>query len=190
MNIVERVKNIIMTPKTEWDVIAGEATQPKDLVITYVLPLAALAAIAGFIGTVVIGSFFFGHLSFVWGLVALAWHLIMSVVSVFVIGFVIDALAPNFGGEKNFLQALKVSAFSATAMWLAGIFAIIPILSILGIVGLYSVYLLYLGLPVLMRVPDEKAVPYTVVVIIVAIVLAVVVGVLAGLVVPGTMRGY
>jgi hypothetical protein len=71
VNIVERVKNIIMTPKTEWDVIAGEATQPKDLVITYVLPLAALAAIAGFIGTVVIGSFFLGHLSFVWGLVAL-----------------------------------------------------------------------------------------------------------------------
>ena len=114
MNIVQRVKNIILTPKTEWDVIAGEPTQPKDLVISYVLPLAALAAIAGFIGTVVIGSFLVGRMSFVWGLVGLVWHLVMSVVAVFVIGFIIDALAPSFGGQKNFNQAIKVAAYSYT----------------------------------------------------------------------------
>ena len=191
MNIVERVKNIIMTPKTEWDVIAGEATQPKDLVITYVLPLAALAAIAGFIGTVVIGSFFFGHLSFVWGLVALAWHLIMSVVSVFVIGFVIDALAPNFGGEKNFQQAIKVAAFFPTAAWVAGIFSLIPALAILGILGsLWSLYLLYCGLEPLMKAPEDKSVAYTVVVIIVAIVLSVVIATIAALAMPARTRGF
>jgi hypothetical protein len=57
-------------------------------------------------------------------------------------------------------------------------------------VGLYSLYLLYTGLPVLMRTPADKAMPYTVVVIIVAIVLFVVVGLLAGLTVPGPMRGF
>jgi len=88
------------------------------------------------------------------------------------------------------MQALKVSAFSPTAMWLAGIFSIIPALAILGILGLYSLYLLYTGLPLLMKTPADKAIPYTVVVIIVAIVLALIVGALAGLVVPGTMRGF
>src|SRR3954464_644990 len=110
MNIVQRVKNIILTPKTEWDVIAAEPTAPKDLVISYVLPLAALAAIAGFIGTVVIGSFLVGKMSFLWGLIGLVWHFVMAIVSVFVIGFIIDALAPSFGGQKNFNQAVKVAA--------------------------------------------------------------------------------
>src|SRR5207237_9528176 len=114
---VEAVKNIILTPKTEWDGIAAEPTQPKDLVITYVLPLAALAAIAGFIGTVLLGAFLSslgGHVSFVWGIVGLVWHLVMSVVSVFVIGFIIDALAPTFGGQKNFNQAIKLAPYSST----------------------------------------------------------------------------
>src|SRR5438477_10595885 len=106
MNIVQRVKNIILTPKTEWDVIAAEPTQPKDLALTYVLPLAALAAIAGFIGTVLIGSFLTGRVSFFWGLIGLVWHLVMSIVAVFVIGFIIDALAPSFGGQKIFNQSI------------------------------------------------------------------------------------
>ncbi|HXF78455.1 MAG TPA: Yip1 family protein [Usitatibacter sp.] len=193
MNLVERAKNILIKPKAEWPVIAAEPHTVQDLYTGYVMILAAIPPIASFIGYSLIGmNTFVG--TYRWPITAGIAHLVVSYLLslgwVYVLALIIDALAPNFGGEKNFLQALKVSAFSATAMWLAGIFAIIPILSILGIVGLYSVYLLYLGLPVLMRVPDEKAVPYTVVVIIVAIVLAVVVGVLAGLVVPGTMRGY
>jgi hypothetical protein len=115
---------------------------------------------------------------------------VLSLASVYVLALIIDALAPNFGGQKNFMQAFKVAAFAPTASWLAGIFYIIPVLSILALVGLYSLYLLYTGLPRLMKTPDDKAVPYTVVVIIVAIVLAIVVGALAGLAVPGRMRGF
>src|SRR5258706_2487225 len=189
MNIVERVKNILMTPKTEWDVIAGEATQPRDLVITYVLPLAALAAIAGFIGTVVIGSFFLGKISFVWGLVALVWHLIMSVISVFVIGFVIDALAPSFGGQKNFNQAIKVAAYSYTPGFVGGLFTIIPILG--GLVALlfslYGLYVLYLGLPKLMKNPEDKTVIYELVVIVVAIVVYMVIFMVGGMMTGGAM---
>ena len=41
----------------------------------------------------------------------------------------------------------------------------------LGILGVYSLYLLYLGLPVLMKSPKEKALGYTLVVVLAAIVL-------------------
>src|SRR6478672_5060434 len=191
VNIVERVKNIIMTPKTEWDVIAGEATQRKDLIITYVLPLAALAAIAGFIGTVIIGSFFLGKMSFVWGLVGLVFHLVMSVVSVFVIGFVIDALAPSFGGQKNFNQAIKVAAYSYTPGFIGGLFAIIPILG--GFVGLlfalYGLYVLYLGLPKLMKNPEDKTIIYELVVIVVAIVVWMFIAFVGGMMTGGAMLG-
>ncbi len=191
MNIVQRVKNIILTPKTEWVVIAAEPTQPKDLVLSYVLPLAALAAIAGFIGTVLIGSFMVGRVSFFWGLIGLVWHLVMSIVAVFVIGFIIDALAPSFGGQKNFNQAIKVAAYSYTPGFVGGLFTIIPILgSLVAILfALYGLYVLYLGLPKLMKNPDDKTIVYEIVVVVVAIVFYIFVGAVAAMMTGGAMLG-
>jgi hypothetical protein len=72
------------------------------------------------------------------------------------------------------LSAFKVSAYSLTPTWLAGVFALIPALSFLTLLGLYGVYLLYLGLPRLMQAPEEKAVGYTAVVVLSAIMLSIV----------------
>jgi hypothetical protein len=193
MNLVDRAKNILLKPKAEWAVISAEPHTVQDLYTGYVMILAAIPAVASFIGFSLIGvSSFMG--TYRWPITNGITHMILQYVLnlgwVYVLALIIDALAPNFGGEKNFMQALKVSAFSPTAMWLAGIFSIIPLLGILGIVGLYSLYLLYTGLPVLMKTPEEKAVPYTVVVIIIAIVLGLIVGALSALVVPGPMRGF
>src|SRR5688572_21302134 len=110
MGIVDRVKNILLTPKTEWPVIAAEPTQPKDIVVGYVLPLAGLAAIAGLISAAVIGSSLLGatfRMPIMWAIVAAIYQLVMSVVSVFIVAFIIDLLAPSFGAQKNFNQAVK-----------------------------------------------------------------------------------
>jgi hypothetical protein len=107
-----------------------------------------------------------------------------------VMALVIDALAPTFGGQKDFMAALKLTAFGWTAAWLAGIFSIIPAMSVLGILGLYSLYLLYLGLPVLMKSSPDKTVPYLVVVLVVAIVIFVVIGAISSLVIPSPVRGF
>jgi len=73
---------------------------------------------------------------------------------------VIDALAPTFGGRKDFVSAMKVAAYTPTAAWLASVFMALPVLAILAALGLYSLYLFYLGLPVLMRAPQERALGY------------------------------
>ena len=111
---------------------------------------------------------------------------LMTLGGVYVLALIIDALAPNFGGTANQVQALKVAAYSSTASWVAGIFGLIPALGWLGILGLYSLYLLYLGLPILMKAPPEKAAGYTGVVIIAAILLFLVVGLVAGTFMAGT----
>ena len=72
---------------------------------------------------------------------------------------------------------MKTAVYSATASWLVGVVGLFPALAPLGILGLYSLYLLYTGLPRLMRTPQDKALPYTAVVIAIAIVLGIVVGV-------------
>lgn len=183
MNLVERVKNILLTPRPEWEVIDGEPATPASLYTGYIIPLAAIGPIAQVIGYSVFGVRFGGGVyrtpitSAVTGAIVMY---VLSLIGVYVLALIIDALAPTFGGTKNQIQALKVAAYSSTASWLAGIFALLPGLRALSIVGLYSIYLLYLGLPVLMKAPADKAGAYTAIVIVAAIVLFAVVTMLTG----------
>jgi hypothetical protein len=184
MNLVERVKNILMMPAKEWEVIATESTTAAGLYTGYIMPLAAIGPIAQVIGYSVFGFRmpFGGSVyrvpigSAITGAVV---SYVLALVGVYLLALIIDALAPTFGGSKSPIQALKVAAYSSTAAWVSGIFVLVPGLRMLGILGLYSIYLLYLGLPVLMKAPKDKAVGYTVVVIIAAIVLFFLVGAVA-----------
>lgn len=194
MSLIDRVKNILLTPKTEWDVVAAETTSGAALVTGYVLPLAAVAAIAGFVGVTLIGVSmpFAGtvRIGMTFGLVTAIIQVVMAVVMCYVVAFIVDALAPTFGAQKNFAQALKVVAYSYTPVWVMGIIKIIPMLGILVLLAaLYAIYLLYLGLPRLMKGPPEKAAGYTAVVVIVSIVVAIVIGVVSGVVMRFGMPG-
>ena len=81
----------------------------------------------------------------------------MAVVGVFVLSFVINALAPTFGAEQNSTQALKVAVYWYTPAWVAGVLQIVPLLGIFAIfAAFYGIYLLYLGLPALMKCPRTR----------------------------------
>lgn len=189
MALVDRAKNIILTPKTEWDVIAAETTPPGALITGYVLPLAAISAIASFIGTSLIGFGMF-RMSIGWGLGMLVYHLVMAVVTVFVVSLIIDALAPTFGGTKDRNQAFKLAVYSYTPAWVAGILMILPMLGILVLLAaLYGIYVLYLGLPRLMRNPPEKSAGYTALVVVCAIVIGIVISMIAGAITAPAMMG-
>jgi hypothetical protein len=188
MNLVQRVKNILLTPKTEWPAVAAETTPDAQVIVGYVLPLAAVAAIAGFIGMSLVGMGMgmFGtvRIGIGWGLASAIYHVVMAVVMVYVLAFIIDALAPTFGAEKGFSRALKVAAYAYTPVWVVSIVTILPMLGILVLLAaLYAIYLLYLGLAPVMRAPAEKSAGYTAVVVIAGIVLWVVIGTIGGLVI-------
>jgi hypothetical protein len=183
MALLDRVKNILLTPKTEWEVIDAEPTTVADLYKGYIIPLAAIGPVANAIGSSVFGLRvpFLGTYRTPIGsaVVQAVVTYILTLVAVYVLSLIIDALAPTFDGTKSQIQGLKVAAYSYTASWVVGIFMLIPALSFLGILGIYSLYLLFLGLPVLMKAPKEKALGYTVVVILAAIVLFILIGVVA-----------
>jgi len=181
MNLVDRVKRLLLGPQAEWEVIDGEVTTPSALYTGYIIPLAAIGPIANVIGYSVFGMRVpFGSTVYrtpIGSAVTTAVvTYVLTLVGVYVSALIIDALAPTFGGTKSTIQALKVAAYSSTAAWVCGIFAILPGLRWLGILGLYSFYLLYLGLPVLMKAAKDRAIGYTVLVIVVEVVLFFVVG--------------
>lgn len=192
MNIVERIKGILLRPKEEWQIIAGETTSIAELYKNYIILLAAIGPVASFIGMSIVGvglpvggSY---RVSITTGIVSAIVQYILTLVGVYVLAFIIDALAPTFAGQKNIDQAFKLAAYSYTPGWLVGIFALIPALGSLGILGLYGLYLLYVGLPVLMKSPKEKSPGYTIAIIIAAIIIFMVIGVIPRAFIPGVSR--
>jgi hypothetical protein len=194
MALVDRVRNICLTPNTEWPVIAAEPASTGALMTGYVVPLAAIGAIAGFIGGSLVGRTlpYIGsyRVPLMSGLVFAVFTICMAVVGVFILSFVINALAPTFGAEQNSTQALKVAVYSYTPAWVAGVLQIVPLLGIFAIfAAFYGIYLLYLGLPALMKCPPDKAIGYTAVVVICAIVLTMVLGAISAMFAGAGMLG-
>ena len=194
MSLVDRARSLILQPGLEWKVIDAEPQTVQGLYTSYVMVLSAIPAICGFIGFSLVGVGEFGatyRVPMATGVAHMVVSYVMSLGCVYVLALVIDALAPGFGGEKSLIQALKVSAFTPTPLWLAGVFSVIPSLWIIGaLLSIYSLYLLYVGLPILMKTPEDKAIACAVVVIMAAIVLVVVVKVVIDLTIPGPIRGY
>jgi len=183
MNIVERIKGILLKPKDEWQTISGETTPIPELYKSYIVILAAIGPVASIIGMSIIGlslpytgTF---RIPITTMIASSVVHYVLTLVGVYVLALIIDALAPTFSGRKNINQAFKLAAYSYTPGWLAGIFALIPALAVLGILGLYGLYLLFLGLPVLMKSPQEKSLGYTATIILAAIILFAVIGVVS-----------
>jgi hypothetical protein len=191
-SLIARVQGILLSPKAEWEKIEPEQHTTQGLFMGYAMILAAIPAVAQFIGglfpTCVLGVCL--HHNLIAVAVGAILTYILSLAGVFIISIIVDELAPSFGGTKNRMQALKLVVYSWTAFWIAGIFGAVPFLGILSIVGLYSFYLLYLGMPVMMKSPQDKVIGYTAVSVILGIIVYAVVAAIAGAVVASaTMFG-
>ena len=166
--LLDRAKNLVLTPAAEWQRIDGETANPADIYHNYVIPLAAIGPVARFLGALL---FMGRHVSLGWALSQMVLHFVLSVFGVFLLSQIINLLAPSFGASKDPGQALKVSAYAFTPAWVAGVLSLLPPLGLLALLAsLYSLYVLYLGLPKLMKAPPDKGLVYTVTVVICAIV--------------------
>jgi len=170
---------MIVSPAQEWPVVAAEQTTPAQLYPSYIVPLALISPVCTFIGTA-----FFAHRSLLLAAVVAALTFVLELVYVAIEAVIVNVLAPSFSAVQNQNEAFKLVAYAYTPRWVAGIGNLIPVLgAIIVLVGsLYSLYLLYLGVPPVMRAPQEKALGYTIVIVLVGILLAVAISVVIGIV--------
>jgi len=193
--LIARVQNILLKPKSEWEVIDAESATPVGLYLGYACILAAIPPIARLIGGQVFGYGAFlihFHPPLLSSIASAIVGYVLGLASIFVFALVIDALAPSFDGRKDSTQALKVAIYASTASWIGGVFSLVPALALISaLFGFYSLYLLYLGIPVLMKAPQEKSLTYTIVAIVAAVAIYLVVGLVMGVVasVTGVISG-
>jgi hypothetical protein len=174
MGLLERAKNILLTPKSEWEVIKDEPLSISGIFTKYAMILAAIPALAGFIGYSLVGVSipFFGNFRYPLGR-GLIWALstyILSLAGIFILALIVDKLALSFGAKKNLAASVKTVVFAYTASWIGGIFAIFPSLSMLAaLVSIYSLFLLWMGMKSLKEVPPNRILGYFAVTLIAAI---------------------
>ncbi|HTW37476.1 MAG TPA: Yip1 family protein [Steroidobacteraceae bacterium] len=178
--IVSRARSTLLTPKTEWAVIAAEPDTVAHLYSSYILVMAAIPAVIQFLSWTIIGRRvpFVGtyRVGITAGLSSAIVTYVFALVGVYIVALIVDALAPSFHGQKNQVQALKTVAYAYTATWVASILGIVPGLALIATLAglIYAIYLLRVGLPFTMKCPDDRAIGYTAVTIIVAILVGVV----------------
>ncbi|UPY35738.1 Yip1 family protein [Sediminicoccus sp. KRV36] len=175
MDIVARAKGLLMDPMREWGIIAAEPADVAGLFKSYVVPLAAIPAVAGVIGTALMG---FGVLGF-GGLIGSAVvGYLLALVGIFVLAKIVELLAPRFGGPADPVAAIKLAAYAPTASWVGGAFMIIPwigwIPALAG--GLYSLFLFYVGTPTVMRIPKDRVMGFALSVVLVAVLVNILIG--------------
>lgn len=168
MSYLQPIINLLLHPKSGWDNIAHQEITIGGLYIRYILPWVLLIPVSLLIAwaSYEYPSEIAGHkmlpppsnlLVFI---IAVVGYL-ANVLIVPITAFVANTKAAAFSGEKNFTQAMKVTTFSLIPCWMTPVTVLVPSLSVLQLFGLYSPYLFFCGLPILMKVPQEKAVAYT-----------------------------
>jgi hypothetical protein len=184
--LIQRARSLLVSPRTEWPVIAAEPATVADLFRDYFAVVAAIPPVCGFVKSSLIGYAWHGFRVYRRGMapgLSLALiEYIVSLVAVYVLAVIVDALAPNFAGQPSRILALKVVGYAYTAVWVAGFGRLLPglagLIALAG--GMYGVYLLYLGLPHTMKVPAERALPYTAVIVIIALLIGWIIALITG----------
>lgn len=198
MNLVNRAKNMLLTPKTEWQAVLEEQPVNNQIIMGYLVPFVLLGAVAAFIGYGLIGFSVLGFhtVGVSWGIYNAILRIVLGIGSMYVTAFVLDALAPSFGSQKDMGRSMQLVVYGSTPSLVAGLFAFLPLLS--GIVALagavYSIYLWYLGLGPIKNTPEDKKVVYLLVTYAVLLVVYFILSaILALILLPifglGTMAG-
>lgn len=184
-NLIERVKNILLTPKTEWEVIDKETARPGSLFTGYVLPLAIFASL----GTVIRYFLVSGSLGITYMIAGAVIVFIAVLLSFYLAALIVDMLAPSFNSEKNMGKSAQLVAFSGTPSYIGGFLSFIPVVGWLISLAAwaYGIYLMYLGFGPLKKTPEDKKVVYLIVAFVIMIVLYFVIAAILGAIVFGVI---
>jgi hypothetical protein len=95
MNLIDRIKGILLDPRNEWPKIAAEPATVQSLYTGWIMILAAIGPLALLLSMHSIQ-------------IAIAQY-VLALILTFVLALIVDALAPSFGGTKDFVASLKLT---------------------------------------------------------------------------------
>jgi len=193
-HLARRVRGVLCAPRRTWAEIATERTTVTALYRDYVVWLAALPAVCGFVRGSIIGyssaAFATARVGLANGAGRMILGYLISLVMVYLMGLIVDGLAPSFGAQRDARQAFKTVAYACTAFWIASIGELLPVISplVLTAGAGYSIWLLFVGLQHAMQTPRRRAPAYTAVTVLSAVLISISFLVLRAGILAATLR--
>jgi hypothetical protein len=168
---------VLVDPAGAWPRVAKEPADWVSLMVRYVVLLALIPALCGFIGASIIGVIVPGtgvvRVALFDGIFGAIFLYLESFVVVFALGLLLHLSAPLFGGRRDFGAALTLAIYSYTPVWLTGIFLLLPGLRFLMLIAFYGAYVLLRGLPVMLQTPPPRAARFATLIVACALVLTI-----------------
>ncbi|OPY67993.1 MAG: Inner membrane protein YohC [Syntrophorhabdaceae bacterium PtaU1.Bin034] len=193
MELLEKVRDILLQPRQAWPELKQEATTIKGIYVYYAAVLAAIPSVAYLLGMTLVGISFLGtryRAPFLGTLGYTVTSYILNLAALYVFALITGRLAPRFNSDGNFLNAIKLTVYSSTPYWISGVLLIIPTLSLVTVIlSLYGYYLLYAGLPVLLSTPREKRSLYFIVLVAVSVIISILISFIASILFPQGRMG-
>jgi Yip1 domain len=169
------VAAVLVDPAGAWPRVAKEPADWVALMTRYVVLLALIPALCGFIGVSIIGVIVPGtgvvRTALFDGIFGAIFLYLENFVVVLALGLLLRLAAPLFGGRRDFGAALALIVYSYTPVWLAGIFLLLPGLHFLMLTGFYGAYVLLVGLPAMLQTPPPRALRFATLIVACALVL-------------------
>jgi Yip1-like protein len=166
MDLMLRIIRIVVSPRDEWQRIAGERWHAA---LRYVLLLSLLPAFASFVNLRNSELPLPPH--------AVGFTYFAAALGVLMLAIAFWLLGRMFSPEATLARCVQVAAFGTTPLFVASALLVMPVLVIVCVVSLLHVfYLYYLGAQQLLGVPESDAAQF----VAIALVLAIVASTLGG----------
>lgn len=192
--LIHQIRDILIHPSKAFSELKEKQVTQGELTRKFILYLAAIPPIAGFLGKTIIGQSvpFIGyyHVPFFSGLLWSVLLYLLSIAGIYLLSIIVNSLSVNFGCVRDEVASFKLVMVCFVPLFILGFCSIIPALTGLFILGLYGIYLLYIGLPILSSCPEEKVLSFTVVISLIAIILTLLFYRIAGLAIVKSMPNF
>lgn len=181
--MIQHTFGLLFKPRQQWQSIAELPESSQNLLVIYPFVFALLPAIAWYWGTSHVG-WTVGSYNEVIKLtddsamqVNILFYCVM-VASVAAIGYAIHWMSSTYGAEHSTIaKGIMVAGMTATPLFIAGLVGFHPILWVdllIGVVAVsWSVYLMYLGIPIVMKIPEERGFLFSSAILAIGLVLLV-----------------
>ncbi|MFN2328711.1 MAG: Yip1 family protein [Chromatocurvus sp.] len=180
--MIQHTIGLLLRPSEQWRVVAQLPEKSRNVLVLYPCIFALLPAIAWYYGTSQVG-WTTGLQGNVVRLtvesafqISVLFYLVM-VGSVAIIGFFIHWMSKTYGAESTVSKGIVIAGLTATPLFITGLVGFYPTLwldLLIGVVAIsWSVYLMYLGIPIMMKIPEERGFLFSSAVLAIAMVVLV-----------------
>jgi len=181
--MISNIIGLLIWPKSQWQSIAEKGQFGLGGAMFYILLLASIPALAWYYGATqvgwTVGDGDVIKLTQQSGQILISLFYLTMVVSLCAIGYSIHWMASTYGADSSTSKGIAIAGFTATPLFIAGVVGFIPIFWLALLIAIaavsYAVYLLYLGIPIVMKIPEERGFLFASAVVAVCMVILMVI---------------